>query len=88
MSDNFPTVVFPKRQLLKSILAAALGHLDHPSNSARPSFQPAAPQEAKLTFGKLPLRKFDFWEVATGEIDNCYLEKCLRKNTEHQILID
>ena len=77
-NGNFPNVQFPKRQLPKSVLAAALslqhviaaalGPLAHPSHSAQPSLQPAAPQRAQhnlweccglgnCTFRKLSLVK-------------------------------
>ena len=55
-SGNFPNVQFHKRQLPKSVLAKALGPqsvqamalgpLVHPSRSARPPSQPAAPERA------------------------------------------
>ena len=71
-SGNFPTVQFLKRQLSKSVLAAALGPLAHLS-SAWPQMRPAAPQKAKakflrschlgiFTMGSRP------WEIAFGKI--------------------
>ena len=45
-SGNFPNVQFPKRKLPKSSLAATLGPLAHPSSSAWPPLQLAAPQTA------------------------------------------
>ena len=66
-SWNFPNVQFLKCQLpksvlavalaLKPVLAAALGPLTHPSLSARPPLQPAA-----------PLVNLHIWEVANWEI--------------------
>ena len=54
-SGNFPNVQFPKRQLLKAFLAAAiglqsvpataLGLLAHPTHSALPPLKLAAPQK-------------------------------------------
>ena len=43
-----PTVQFSKWQLPKFVLAAALGHLDHPNHFARPPppMQPVAPSKA------------------------------------------
>ena len=49
---------FPKKQLPKSILAAALG----PHSSLRCLRGP------KQTFGKLPLGKFHIWKVAPLEV--------------------
>ena len=73
-SGNFPNDQFPKPQLPKSVLAAALGPqpvliaalgpLAHPSRSARPPLQPAAPQSA------LP----NLWKVADWE-GNCTFVK-------------
>ena len=62
---NFPNVQFSKRQLPKSVLAAALGPLACSSLSARSPLQPVAPQlrRPNLTFGKLPLNKLHIWEV-------------------------
>ena len=68
---------FPKQQLPKSVialgpqsvLAAALGPLVHPSRSARPPLQPAAPQRAYP----------NLWEVAALEIahlGSCHLGNC------------
>ena len=69
---------FPKRQLPKSVLAAALGPqpvlaaalgpLAHPSRSARPHCSLRRLRGPNLTFGKLPLGKLHIWEVATWEI--------------------
>ena len=50
------------------VLAAAIGPLAQPSRFAWPPLQPAAPQRAFLTFGKLPLWKLHICEVATCEI--------------------
>ena len=58
---NFPNVQFPKSVLAeafgpKPILAAVLGPLAHPSRSAPPPLQSAAPQRAKS----------NLWEVVVG----------------------
>ena len=63
--QNFPNVQFPKRQLPKSVQAAALAP---PRLSSRGARLPAAHQRHNLTFGKLSLEKLHIWEVATWEI--------------------
>ena len=50
----FPKWKLPKRQLSKSVLAAALWPQTCSSRSALPPLQPAAPQKL---LGKMPLRK-------------------------------
>ena len=57
-NGNFPSVPFPKRQLPKAVLAAALDPLAHPCHSTRPTLQPAVPQKV------LP----NLWEVVVWEI--------------------
>ena len=82
-SHNFPKVQFPKRQLPKSAQATALGPPDCSSRDARPTShsQPHCSQRRlrgpKISFGKLPLGKLHFWEVATWEntLGSCYLGK-------------
>ena len=81
---NFPNVQFPKSVLAeafgpKPILAAVLGPLAHPSRSAPPPLQSAAPQRAKSYLWKLSLGRFHVWEVATWEIVywEVVLENCL-----------
>ena len=71
-SGNFPTVQFLKRQLPKSVLAAALGPLAHLS-SAWPQMRPAAPQKAKAKFWEVAIWEFAQlgsrpWEIAFGKI--------------------
>ena len=71
---------FPKWQLPKSVLApalgpqpvlaAVLGPVSHPSRSAQPPLQPAAPQRAKPN-----LKEFVAWEIA--HLGSCHLGKCL-----------
>jgi len=80
---------FPQQQLLKSILATALGPLAHHSRCALSQLQLAAPQRAltnlweaavleiahfgNCTFGKLPLGKLSLGKSPLG--------KCLREIT-------
>ena len=78
-SGNFPNVQFPMRQLLKAFLAAAiglqsvpatpLGLLAHPSHSALPPLQLAAPQK-----GWPNLWEVSGWEIA--DMGSFYLGNC------------
>ena len=87
---------FPQRQLLKSVLAealgpqyvidAALGPIAHPSRSARPPLLRRL-RGPNITFGKLPLgklhiRKVVAWEIVTWEValGKMPLGKCLWEN--------
>ena len=56
-SGNIPTVQFPKLQLHKFVLAAALG----------PPTEPCGASEYR-TFGNLSLGKLNIWKLETGEI--------------------
>ena len=64
-SENLSTVQYPNRQLTKSVLAAALGPLSHPSRctSPQPPLQPVQARWHNLTFRKLPLGKLHNWEI-------------------------
>ena len=77
-SGNFPNVQFPKRHLLKSVLAAILcpkhvlttarGPLTHPSQSARSSLQYLGTCHfVNCTFGKLPLGKITLGKIPSTE---------------------
>ena len=87
-SGNFPMVfsqaatsqVFPSRSdRPQPVLVAALGPTAHPSRSARPPLQPAAPQRATLPlescrlgnctfFGEGAIWKLVTWEVVLGKM--------------------
>ena len=77
MLGTFPKFFFSKGQLPKSLLAAAvfepvqaaaLSPLAHCSRSVRPHCSLWRLRGANLTFGKLPLKKWNIWEVALGKM--------------------
>ena len=77
-SENFANVQFPKWELPKSILAAALSRLSHPSRSTRTHCSLWRLRRSNLNFGKLHI-----WEVALGKLSlgKSPVEKCLWNNT-------
>ena len=70
-SGNFPTVQFPKRQLPKSLLAAAPGLLVFSSHIA-------LVVACSSSWRKLPLGIFNIWEVAAWKIVSWIVRRALQ----------